>query len=67
MPVAYEAAPRRAVRPRPRPSEWILDPARPQAPSRAGSAEPPDVGFFGRDETLLGLDRAFDDHQVVLL
>ena len=28
---------------------------------------PPDAGFFGRDETLLALDRAFDTHQVVLL
>ena len=28
---------------------------------------PPDVGFFGRDETLLALDRAFDSQQVVLL
>jgi len=27
----------------------------------------PDVGFFGRDETLLALDRAFDRHGVVLL
>lgn len=27
----------------------------------------PDVGFFGRDETLLALDRAFDQHKVVLL
>ncbi len=27
----------------------------------------PDVGFFGRDETLLALDRAFDRHSVVLL
>ena len=27
----------------------------------------PDVGFFGRDETLLGLDRAFDSQRVVLL
>lgn len=27
----------------------------------------PDVGFYGRDETLLALDRAFDKHQVVLL
>jgi tetratricopeptide (TPR) repeat protein len=27
----------------------------------------PDVGFFGRDETLLALDRAFDTQQVVLL
>ncbi|HKP54758.1 MAG TPA: CHAT domain-containing protein [Chloroflexia bacterium] len=27
----------------------------------------PDVGFYGRDETLLALDRAFDGHHVVLL
>jgi len=28
---------------------------------------PPDVGFFGRDETLLALDRAFDRDDIVLL
>ena len=28
---------------------------------------PPDAGFFGRDETLLALDRAFDTQWVVLL
>lgn len=27
----------------------------------------PDVGFFGRDETLLALDRAFDSQKIVLL
>jgi tetratricopeptide (TPR) repeat protein len=27
----------------------------------------PDAGFFGRDETLLALDRAFDNQQIVLL
>jgi tetratricopeptide (TPR) repeat protein len=27
----------------------------------------PDVGFFGRDETLYALDRAFDTHRMVLL
>ncbi len=27
----------------------------------------PDTGFIGRDETLLMLDRAFDDHPIVLL
>jgi tetratricopeptide (TPR) repeat protein len=27
----------------------------------------PDAGFFGRDETLLALDRAFDKHRTVLL
>jgi len=28
---------------------------------------PPDAGFFGRDETLLALDRAFDRDDIVLL
>jgi tetratricopeptide (TPR) repeat protein len=28
---------------------------------------PPEVGFFGRDETLYELDRAFDRHKIVLL
>lgn len=28
---------------------------------------PPDAGFFGRDETLLALDRAFDRSSIVLL
>lgn len=27
----------------------------------------PDAGFFGRDETLLALDRSFDTQQIVLL
>ena len=33
----------------------------------AGLPQPPDAGFFGRDETLLALDRAFDTQQIVLL
>jgi tetratricopeptide (TPR) repeat protein len=28
---------------------------------------PPEIGFFGRDETLLALDRAFDTERIVLL
>ena len=36
----------------------VLDPALPARP---------DVGFFGRDETLHALDRAFDTHPIVLL
>jgi len=40
--------------------------------SSAGSIDadlppPPDAGFFGRDETLLALDRAFDEASIVLL
>jgi tetratricopeptide (TPR) repeat protein len=33
----------------------------------AALPRPPDAGFFGRDETILALDRAFDNHNVVLL
>jgi hypothetical protein len=32
-----------------------------------GLPRPPELGFFGRDDTLLALDRAFDARQVVLL
>jgi tetratricopeptide (TPR) repeat protein len=40
------------------PERGSLDPQLPK---------PPDVGFFGRDETLYALDRAFDMHKIVLL
>ena len=33
----------------------------------AALPKPPHVGFFGRDEMILALDRAFDRHNVVLL
>jgi len=33
----------------------------------AGLPPSPDAGFFGRDETLLALDRAFDNQSIVLL
>jgi len=33
----------------------------------AGLPSRPDAGFFGRDETLLALDRAFDGQSIVLL
>jgi tetratricopeptide (TPR) repeat protein len=35
--------------------------------SLVGVPPEPDAGFFGRDETLLALDRAFDKHAIVLL
>jgi len=73
VPVVYEAAPM-SLFPRPAaaaeeiavtihaadatPERGVLDPELPK---------PPDVGFFGRDETVLALDRAFDDHPIVLL
>jgi hypothetical protein len=40
--------------------------------AKSGNLDPklparPDLGFFGRDETLYALDRAFDEHSIVLL
>ena len=43
---------------KPAPARGNLDPKLPKRP---------DAGFFGRDETLLALDRAFDTQKVVLL
>lgn len=67
VPVAYEAAPLE-----------VLSPRRTAAISQQPELDPvqhnrlllrhiPDEGFIGRDETLLALDRAFDNHRVVLL
>jgi tetratricopeptide (TPR) repeat protein len=72
VPVVYETAPL-----------TLLEPEQRKAPliqlalaDRTGGAvtengvgvpRPPDAGFFGRDETLLAIDRAFDAGQVVLL
>lgn len=64
VPVVYEAAPHRLFAPG-EAERVVLDPGAEAVPGRIPDA--PDVGFFGRDETLLGLDRAFDDHQVVVL
>jgi hypothetical protein len=72
VPVVYEAAPLQlfplvGADPVPRvtlraantmPGRGILDPQLPPSP---------DAGFFGRDETLLALDRRFDTQRVVLL
>ena len=74
VPVVYEAAPialfpkGRRVQDSPlrihleagdaTPERGALDPSLPPSP---------DAGFFGRDETLLALDRAFDTQPIVLL
>ena len=72
VPVVYEAAPV-ALFPEPKAGEGLdiqLDLEEGEArregmdPSLPGR---PDVGFFGRDETLLALDRAFDTQSIVLL
>jgi tetratricopeptide (TPR) repeat protein len=77
VPVVYEAAPLVLLRPQQRGQVPLirLSPADSPAPSDGaglglgpnGLPRPPDAGFFGRDETLLALDRAFDTQQVVVL
>jgi tetratricopeptide (TPR) repeat protein len=71
VPVVYETAPLTLLRPETRDAPLIqLNPTDGHGPG-AGGAEglprPPDAGFFGRDETLLALDRAFDTQSIVLL
>jgi tetratricopeptide (TPR) repeat protein len=70
VPVVYEAAPLALFVPSSAPSLTIALEAADAAPERA-QLDPelpkaPDVGFWGRDETLLALDRAFDTQPVVL-
>src|SRR5262249_14529991 len=68
VPVVYESAPLTLFPTRPGEPVLSLDNGKP--PQRGRLTEvprPPDAGFFGRDETLLALDRAFDRHQIVVL
>ena len=72
VPVVYESAPLVLLRPPDRAAPVIkLAPAESGPEDRMTAAgevpRPPDAGFFGRDETLLALDRAFDTQPVVLL
>jgi hypothetical protein len=68
VPVVYEATALVLLRPEERAAPLVkIDPAE-GGPARPGELpRPPDAGFFGRDETLLALDRAFDTQPVVLL
>jgi tetratricopeptide (TPR) repeat protein len=72
VPVLYEAAPLRLV-PQKDAARPIRDDLRAEVAIPAhGTLDPrlpaaPDAGFFGRDETLLALDRRFDTQRVVLL
>jgi tetratricopeptide (TPR) repeat protein len=63
VPVVYEAEPVQLLRPS---GDWA-GPAGPGVVVDPGLPVAPDAGFYGRDETLLALDRAFDTHTVVLL
>jgi hypothetical protein len=72
VPIVYEAAPLELLRPQEQTAPLIkIDPTEAGAdtsPARPGELpRPPDAGFFGRDETLLALDRAFDTQPIVLL
>jgi len=70
VPVVYESAPLELLRTdnRPKPAVRLTDDgAAHRQESAAGVPRSPDVGFFGRDETLLALDRAFDRARTVLL
>jgi tetratricopeptide (TPR) repeat protein len=70
VPVVYEAAPLSLFPKQERKELKItVQAGAGMAASGTGDALPPepDAGFFGRDETILALDRAFDRDQVVLL
>lgn len=74
VPVVYESAPLVLLRPPERAAPIVrLSLTLAETAAGQGSAEPPglppppDAGFFGRDETLLALDRAFDTQRIVLL
>ena len=71
VPVVYEAAPLtlRTIEETP---GLVIDLSQAEAAKERASLDPelppgPEAGFFGRDETLLALDRAFDTHPVTLL
>ena len=72
VPIVYEATPLVLLR---SPEQDVpvvrLTPAETRtgqdSAATGGVPEPPDAGFFGRDETLLALDRAFDTNPAALL
>lgn len=72
VPVVYEAAPLRLFPPLDGDDGLQITVSAGESAAAAGAVDQempaaPDVGFFGRDETLLALDRAFDQDAVVLL
>ena len=72
VPVVYEAAPLALLPARAGDQQLSIsldqaEAGRERAGLERGLPAGPDAGFFGRDETLLALDRAFDSHRVVLL
>ncbi|MEP6672247.1 MAG: CHAT domain-containing protein [Chthoniobacter sp.] len=72
VPIVYEAAPVVLFsKPVQKPEFKITVSADAVAPASGGLSSElevrPDAGFFGRDETLLALDRAFDTQSIVVL
>jgi len=70
VPVVYEAAPFALFPVSVKKKLTIAlraDEATPERGQEIDLPEPPDAGFWGRDETILALDRAFDSQRVVLL
>jgi tetratricopeptide (TPR) repeat protein len=72
VPVVYEAAPLVLLSPSSGERQLSIDLSQAEADQRRAGLEGrlptgPDVGFYGRDETLLALDRTFDNHHLVLL
>ncbi|MDQ2807872.1 MAG: CHAT domain-containing protein [Chloroflexota bacterium] len=70
VPVIYEAAPIALFRRPGKPGK--LTPPRKKTTTGRGDLDPellkrPVAGFYGRDETLLALDRVFDTQRIVLL
>jgi tetratricopeptide (TPR) repeat protein len=71
VPVVWERGPLRLwpKRPDAPPIQFSLNDSAPAKPDALDQNLParPDVGFYGCDETLYALDRAFDTHRLVLL
>lgn len=72
VPVVYEAMPISLFPKQSQPAALTITLNVAQATPASGEIDPnlpkqPDAGFFGRDETLYALDRAFDTQSVVLL
>ena len=66
VPTVWEPVPLPVMPPGPEPPALTVDADRPRQAGDNLSARA-DVGFYGRDETLLALDRAFDEHPIVVL
>jgi tetratricopeptide (TPR) repeat protein len=65
VPVVFEAVPARLFPKADTALRIILTP--PVSGPESGLPQAPDIGFIGRDETVLKLDRTFDDQNIILL